>query len=100
MAWLAALTNQPDAARVWEARARSATALNPEEERGRAYDLSLMRRWLAEPGAAWETLKPIAGRAASLPNGQLRAFKPYNDALYGESTGYRAYMAKIAGEAK
>jgi len=37
----------------------------------------------------------MARHPISMPDGQMRGLNPYYDALYGESAGYRAYMAAL-----
>jgi len=95
IAWMAALADEPEAARAWAAKALAESAPALESQRVHAFALSQMQRWLGNPDAAWETLKPVAGHPISMPDGQMRALKPYYDALYGESAGYRAYMATL-----
>jgi len=94
-AWVAALANQPEAARAWAIKALAAPEPALEFQRQRAETLSRMQRWLGNPDAAWKTLKPVAGHPISMPNSQMRGLKPYYDALYGGSAGYRAYMAAL-----
>jgi len=94
-AWIAALADEPEAARAWQAKALTAPATALESQRQRALALSRMHRWLGNADTAWETLKPLAGHPVSLTNNQLRGLKPYYDALYGESAGYRAYMGAL-----
>jgi len=94
-AWMAALADEPEAARALAAKATAGRGPAQESQRVGALALSRMHRWLGNPDAAWETLKPVAGHPVSLSNGRLRGLKPYYDALYGESAGYRAYMAAL-----
>jgi len=94
-AWMAALADEPEAARAWQAKALTAPATALESQRQRAFTLSRMHRWLGDPDAAWETLKPVAGHPISMPNGQMRGLKPYYDAMYGDAAGYRAYIAAL-----
>jgi len=91
----AALAGEQEVAKAWQEKALSITVLALEEEVRRASALADTQRWLGNPDAAWAFIAPFAGEPKVLPNGQLLAFKPYYDAQYGKSAGYRAYMAGL-----
>ena len=59
--------------------------------------ISMAERLLGDPQAAWMQIEPYASESSLLGRGELLALKKYYDQIYGESPGYRAYMAKIAG---
>jgi TolB-like protein/Flp pilus assembly protein TadD len=71
----------------------------PEVDRSVVLQLSAdAERRLGNPEAAWRLIEPLAGRPATLSHGELLAFRPYYDKIYGESPSYRAYVAKMGEE--
>lgn len=60
--------------------------------------LSDLHRFRGDPEAAWRSKLKTINRFAGIADGELLAFRPYYDKLFGQSPGYRAYMSKIAGK--
>jgi hypothetical protein len=99
-----ALVGEPQRAREHLAQARIQL---PEKYRtsfersiAAVYYLADTERLVGDPEAAWLLLQPWAGQPHILSHGELLAFQPYYDQVYGKSPSYRAYIATIAGERK
>jgi tetratricopeptide (TPR) repeat protein len=93
---IAALAGDREAATAWERQARAAPPSVREEQRSLDDNLADLHRFLGDPEAAWRLMAKSLGELGALSNGELRAFKPYYDLLYGRSPSYRAYMSKMA----
>ncbi len=97
---IAAQAGERATAEKWRGKALASPAPSIDERADVARALSSAARALGDQEAAWQQRSPFVGGSTSLPDAQLRVFKPYYDQLFGESASYRAYMAKIAGEKK
>ena len=95
---IAALAGDRDTAAEWQRQASAAPVSSLEEQRLRDGNLADLHRLTGDPEAAWRLASKTIGALAfgQISNGELLAFKPYYDKLYGESPSYRAYMARIA----
>jgi TolB-like protein len=92
----AALVGKPEQARE---HLTQALAVPPSSDLAPFYIvLSIAERRLGNADAAWLLVEPYIGQTGIYGHGELRAFKPFYDKVYGESPSYRAYMAKIAAE--
>jgi TolB-like protein len=94
-AWIAALAGEHAASLRWEERAES---LSVSARSGRPQVdnyLASAARWRGDVDAAWARLQPQIGMPMALPHGRLLALKPYFDAMYGASAGYREFMASL-----
>ena len=93
---IAALAGDRDTAATWERKAKAAPVSNLEGQMALAANLADMQRFLGNPEAAWRMKSKTIDAFEGTPRGELLAFKPYYDKVYGQSHSYRAYMAKIA----
>jgi len=89
-----------DSARARELLSLAQTTPPFDERHNFDATLSATMRQLGDAEAAWLLLQPYAGDAFTLSHGELLAFRPFYDRVYGESPSYRAYMAKIEAERK
>jgi TolB-like protein len=92
----AALVDRSEQAREHLSQALAAP---PSDDVALFYSLlSTVERRLGNADAAWRLVEPYIGQFGSFSPGELRAFKPFYDEVYGDSPSYHAYMSKIAGE--
>ena len=92
---IAALAGNRERAAEWERKAGAALVSSPEERVLLAASLSNMHRHLGDPEAAWRFKSQTVDVFSGTAKGELLAFKPYYDKLYGQSPAYRAYMSKL-----
>ena len=94
---IAALAGDRDTAAEWQRQAAAMPVSSLEEQRLRDRSLADLERLTGDPEAAWRLASKTIGALAfgQISNGELLAFKPYYDKLYGQSPSYRAYMARI-----
>ncbi|MCX7041401.1 MAG: hypothetical protein NT117_01660 [Gammaproteobacteria bacterium] len=92
---IAAFVGDRDKAAVWERKANAAPLISPEEKLLLFRSLADLRRFSGDPDGAWRTFSKTIDVFTGTAKGELLAFKPYYDKLYGQSPAYRAYMAKL-----
>ena len=95
----AALAGKPAQAREHLAQALAAPS---SDYRAGFYGLlSAAERQLGNAEAAWLLIQPYvgSGQVLGITGGELRAFKPFYDKVYGGSKSYRAYVAKLGAAA-
>ncbi len=95
---IAALAGDRDKAAAWERKASAAQVSTIEEQMLLADALADLRRFMGDPEAAWRIKLKTVDVFTGTPRGELLAFKPYYDKLYGQSPAYRAYMSKLAAQ--
>jgi TolB-like protein len=93
---IAALAGDRAKAAAWEKKAVTASVKGLEEKMSLAGNLADLRRFSGDPEGAWRLMATTIDAFNGTPKGELLAFKPYYDKLYGQSPSYRAYMAKLA----
>ncbi len=95
-AQIAAQAGEREAALAWQQKALASPTPSTDDAEDVAKALSATQRGLGDAEAAWGFIATFAGDGFRLPDGQLLAFKPWYDRLYGQSPFYRAYMDGIA----
>lgn len=95
---IAALAGDRGKAVAWERKASAAPVSNPDEKLLLAANMADLRRFMGDPDAAWRIKSTTIDVFFGIASGELLAFKPYYDKLYGQSPSYRAYMARIASQ--
>jgi TolB-like protein len=94
VARIAAGAGERAQAEAWAAQSRTTPVLALEEQDQQVASLTHVRRLLGDVEGAW--LEEQARRdQPPVINGDLIAFKPFFDAVYGDSPSYRAYVAKL-----
>ena len=93
---IAALAGDRATAAVWEQKARAAPVSSLDDQDILNQSLADLHRYLGDPEAAWRLASKAIGPTNDTKDGELLAFKPYYDKLYGQSPSYRAYTARIA----
>jgi hypothetical protein len=93
-AGIAASAGERAQAEAWAAQSRATPVLALEEQDQQLASLTGVRLLLGDVEGAW--LEEQARREQPpVVNGDLIAFKPFYDAMYGDSPSYRAYVAKL-----
>ena len=95
---IAALAGDREKAAEWERKASAAPVSTPAEKILLAGNLADLRRFTGDPEAAWRFKSKTLDVFTGIANGELLAFKPYYDKLYGQSPSYRAYMSKLVAQ--
>ena len=95
---IAALAGDKEKALAWERKASAAPVSNPDEKLLLAANMADLHRFMGHPDAAWRIKSTTIDVFFGIASGELLAFKPYYDKLYGQSPSYRAYMARIASQ--
>ncbi len=95
---IAALAGDLDKAAAWERKASAAPVSSIEDRMLLTGALADLRRFMGDPEAAWRLKSKTIDVFTGTSKGELLAFKPYYDKLYGQSPAYRAYMSKLAAQ--
>ncbi|MFU8895278.1 MAG: tetratricopeptide repeat protein [Gammaproteobacteria bacterium] len=94
-AWIAALAGEHATSIRWEQMAGSLPTSPRSGQQQLDGLLANAARWRGDVDAAWARLQPHMESPMVFPRGRLLALKPYFDAMYGASAGYREFMAEL-----
>ncbi|MBC7656757.1 MAG: hypothetical protein H7147_06220 [Frankiaceae bacterium] len=95
---IAALAGHREQAADWERKSSTAPVSNPEEKLLLAANLADLRRFMGDPEGAWRIKSRTLDVFTGIARGEVLAFKPYYDKLYGQSPSYRAYLSKLVAQ--
>ena len=95
---IAALAGHREQAAEWERKSSAAPVSNPDEKLLLAANLADLRRFMGDPEGAWRIKSKTLDVFTGIARGEVLAFKPYYDKLYGQSPSYRAYMSKLVAQ--